>query len=114
MNTDDPLPRASSAATDASLGLAADADAGTAAKTSAAGQVSDETAHRFLNGVMKEGGDKGADAVIVGARTSSSAKGTTAGLTAATALVDRAEAVAGSAAPEAKPLGLYFIEDVEV
>jgi hypothetical protein len=32
--------------------------------------------------------------------------------TAATALVDKAEAVAGSAAPEAKPLGLYFKQDV--
>ena len=32
--------------------------------------------------------------------------------TAATALVDKAEAVAGSAAPEAKPLGLYFRNDV--
>ncbi len=115
MSPDDPLPRASSAATDVSLGAAAaaaTADAGNAAKTSEAAQVGDNTAHKFLDGVMKEGG-KGADKVSVGARTSSSSKGTTAGITAATALVDRAEAVAGSAAPEAKPLGLYFKEDVK-
>ena len=40
------------------------------------------------------------------------AKAAKAATTAVTELVDKAEAVAGSAAPEARPLGLYFKEDV--
>ena len=113
MNTDDPLPRASSAGTETSIGTAA-ADAGRAAADSAA-QAGGGT-HKFLDGVMKEGGQAADAATASGvARTSSSSSSSAkaAGTTAAAALVDRAEAVAGSAAPEAKPLGLYFKGDVK-
>ena len=105
-STDDPQPKISSAGgADTSL----DGATGTVkAATTSAAQLKD-TEHKFLGGVMGQG-EGGKIAATKAGAGGTSVKAATA---AATALVDKAEAVAGSAAPEAKPLGLYFKEDVK-